>query len=328
VATREVVASWPTGEPVVIDDAMRAITLRVIMQTVFGVDGASQSGDLAALLTDMLGLGATPLALVAPLIPEKLRPRSQRWRRFLDDVRGIRARLGEVIVRTRASATLAERTDVLAILAQARDEDGQPMEDEEICDELITLLLAGHDTTAAALSWTVGEILNHPEIQERLTSEVSSAGVQRDYLEAVVKESLRHRTIVPLVVRRLKASLTVGGFELPVGLSVAPCNHLVHHRRDLYPDPQAFQPERFLTRKYGPYEWFPFGGGDRRCLGMAFAFVELKVVLETVFGTLRLERAAAPNARPARRGVLLVPKGGTSVVVRERLERQPAQAVA
>ncbi len=332
-ATLDVTALWPRGEPVIIDASTREITLRVIMQAVFGVEEAGQFEALARLLTDMLGTTATPLALVAPLIPEGMRSRFARWQKFLADAARARAQLAELVARGRASspAALAGRPDVLAILLQARDAEGEPMDDEEICDELITLLLAGQDTTAAALSWAVREILDHPEVARRLTAEVTSGDPGRhDYLDAVVKETLRHRTIVPLVVRRLKAPLSLGGFELPAGISVAPCNHLVHHRADLYPKPEAFRPKRFLERKYSPFEWFPFGGADRRCLGMAFAMAEMKVVLQTLFSTLSLENrpGSTEQVRPTRRGVLLVPKVGTTVVVRDRLAAPPIQAVA
>jgi cytochrome P450 len=330
--TLDVIDRWPTRQVVTIDESMREITLRVILQTVFGVNDQEQFQILTNLIHDMLAETVTPFVLVGPLIPEGLRHWSPRWARFLQNVSQLRERVGGIIARSRSSPDLAKRSDVLAILLQARDEDGQPMDDDEICDELITLLLAGHDTTAAALSWAVREILSSPSALRRIVDEVapakradfSAAQLARlEYLDAAIKESLRLRTVVPLVLRLLKAPLSLGPCELPAGARVAPCMHLVHHRSDLYADPGVFRPERFLERKYGPGEWFPFGGGNRRCLGMAFSLYEMKVLLSTLFSSLELELVGEAAVRPARRGVLLTPKGGTKVIV---LNRSPPTA--
>ena len=325
--TFEVIDRWPTGQVVTIDESMREITLRVILQTVFGVNDKEQFQVLTDLIHNMLAETVTPFVLLGPLIPERLRHWSPRWARFLQNVHQLRTRLGEIISRSRASPDLAKRSDVLAILLLARDEDGQPMDDEEICDELMTLLLAGHDTSAAALSWAVREILASPSVLRRIVDEVapaqrsdfSAAELARlEYLDAAIKEALRLRTVVPLVLRLLKAPLSLGSWELPAGARVAPCMHLVHHRSDLYPDPAVFRPARFLERKYGPSEWFPFGGGNRRCLGMAFSLYEMKVLLWTLFSSFELKLVGEATVRPTRRGVLLTPKGGTKVIVLDR----------
>jgi cytochrome P450 family 110 len=325
--TLDVIDRWPTGQVVTIDESMREITLRVILHTVFGVNDNGQFQVLSDLIQNMLAETVTPLVLFGPLIPEGLRHLSPRWTRFLRNVNQLRALLSEIISRSRSSENLAKRSDVLAILLQARDEDGQPMVDEEICDELITLLLAGHDTTAAALSWAVREILSSPRVLHRIVDEVAPARHSDfsaaelagfEYLDAAIKETLRLRTVVPLVVRLLKAPFSLGPWELPAGVRIAPCMHLVHHRSDLYPDPAVFRPARFLEKKYGPCEWFPFGGGNRRCLGMAFSLYEMKVLLSTLFSSLKLELVGEATVRPTRRGVLLTPKGGTKVIVLDR----------
>jgi len=325
--TLDVIDRWPTGQVVTIDESMREITLRVILQTVFGVNDKEQFQALTDLIRDMLAETVTPLVLFGPLIPERLRHWSPRWAHFLQNANQLRARIGEIVSHSRASPDLTKRSDVLAILLQARDEDDQPMEDEEICDELITLLLAGHDTSAAALSWAVREILASPSALRRIVDEVapaersdfSAAELARlEYLDAAIKEALRLRTVVPLTVRLLKAPLSLGSRELPAGARVAPCMHLVHHRSDLYPDPAVFRPERFLEKKYGPYEWFPFGGGNRRCLGMAFSLYEMKVLLSTLFANLELKLVGEATVHPTRRGVLLTPKRGTNVIVLDR----------
>ncbi|HUB09386.1 MAG TPA: cytochrome P450 [Myxococcales bacterium] len=327
--TLEEIGRWPLGRPLTVDASMREITLQVILKTVFGLEAEAGSRELIERLQEMLDMAVTPLAIVAPLVPEWLRPRFRRWRVFLENVTAVRARLREAIARGRAAADLGQRPDVLAILLQARDESGRPMDDEEVVDELMTLLLAGYDTTAASLSWAVRDILETPEAERKIRAELAAApGGRLEYLEAACKETMRHRTVVPLVNRLLKAPLTLGGFELPAGVRVCPAIHLVHRRTDLYPDPDAFRPERFLERKFGPYEWLPFGGGDRRCLGMAFALAEMKAVLAELFSTLKLELADETPAKATRRGILLVPKGGTRVVVRERLAPAPERAVA
>jgi cytochrome P450 len=327
--TLNAINRWPIGRAVAIDHSLREITLGVILQTVFGVDDNEQFHALSDLIHNMLRETVTPLVLLGPLIPERFRRLSPRWVRFLRNANQLRARLGEIVARSRSSENLEERSDVLAILLQARDEDGQPMDDVEICDELITLLLAGHETSAAALSWAVREILASQRARQRVLEEVvaparldfGAAELARfEYLDAAIKEVLRLRTVVPLVLRLLKVPTSIGPLELPAGTAVAPCMHLVHHRPDLYPEPDVFRPERFLGTKYAPSEWFPFGGGNRRCLGMAFSLYEMKVLLATLFSSLELELVGEASARPKRRGVLLTPKGGTSIIVRARLE--------
>ena len=203
---------------------------------------------------------------------------------------------------------------MLSLLVQARHEDGAPMGDDELRDELMTLLVAGHETTATALSWAIERLVRHPHAWRRLREEAVS-GDGDAYADAVCKETLRLRPVVPLVVRRVHAPVTVGGVDLPAGVTAVPCIHLVHRRPDVYPEPDRFRPERFLERPAGTYTWFPFGGGTRRCLGAAFALFEMRTVLRVVAAQAELRPARPEPERVGRRSITLVPARGGEVVV-------------
>jgi cytochrome P450 len=204
--------------------------------------------------------------------------------------------------------------DILSLLLEARDEDGEGLTDLELRDELMTLLLAGHETTASALSWTLERLVRHPEMLDRLEAEVR-AGESEEYLDAVIKETLRLRPVVPAVGRYLTAPLEIGPHVLPEGVYVNLSIVLLHRRPDLYPDPLAFRPERFLERPAGTYEWIPFGGGVRRCLGASFALFEMKVVLREILEHLRLERVAGQDEPVGRRAITFTPKRGGRIQV-------------
>ena len=210
-----------------------------------------------------------------------------------------------LIAERRDAPDLAQRDDILSMLLLARDEEGEPMSDVELRDELMTLLVAGHETTATSLAWAVERLVRHPGGLERLAGDAA-------YADAVTKEILRLRPVVAIVLRRLLAPLEVGGHELPAGATVAPCILLVHRREDVYPEPDAFRPERFLDRAPGTYSWIPFGGGVRRCLGAAFAQVEMQVVLQTLAESVRLEAVGGAEA-VRRRGITLAPARGGQV---------------
>jgi cytochrome P450 len=221
--------------------------------------------------------------------------------------------LYDEIARRRADPGLAEREDILSLLLQAAHEDGRPMSDVELRDELVTLLVAGHETTATALSWALERLVRHPEKLVRLRDEVRAG--EDDYLDAVVKETLRLRPVLPLVVRMLTEPVEIGDYLLPKGTRVAPCIYLVHRREDVYPQPHAFRPERFLEQPAGTYTWIPFGGGVRRCLGASFALFEMKQVLGALVGGLQIEAARPESERVRRRQITLAPSRGGEVVV-------------
>jgi cytochrome P450 len=215
---------------------------------------------------------------------------------------------------------------VLDDLLAATHEDGTPLGDREVRDALITVLIAGHDTTALALSWALSEIAGHPEVVDRLADElrrVTGGGPPEaghlptlEYLEGTIRESLRLRPVAPFVVRKTVRPFAVGGREYPTGVVLCPCSYLVHRREELYPDPSRFRPERFLERKFGAHEWFPFGGGNRVCLGMPFALYEMKVLLATLLSEVRPSRPAGARSRARRYGIVLGPDDGGRVIIR------------
>jgi len=247
------------------------------------------------------------MVAIAALGPEH--PRIQAL--FARELRAVDAELLRLVAARRAAgdAALAARDDVLSMLLLARDEDGRGLSDRELRDELMTLLVAGHETTATALSWAVERLLRHPEKMDRLASG------DEEYLDAVCKETLRLRPVIPIVARRLVEPMTIGGHDLPAGVTVAPCIHLVHRREDVYPDPRAFRPERFLEKPAGTYTWIPFGGGVRRCIGASFALQEMQIVLRAIVERTRLRAADPASERVTRRSITLVPDRGAEVVV-------------
>jgi cytochrome P450 len=305
-ATERAVASWPADEPFALRPHTQAITLEVIVRAVFGLEGEADTARLRVLLGRMLAyLTSRPaLLILATLGPDPPVLRRLMRRRHLDPVD---RELYALIAARRAAPDLAERDDVLSTLLQARGENGEAMTDAELRDELLTLLVAGHETTATSLAWAVERLVRHPGGLARLAGDP-------EYADAVVKEVLRLRPVVALVVRRLKEPLEIAGRELPAGTTVAPCILLVHRRPDVYPEPEAFRPERFLGSAPGTYTWIPFGGGVRRCLGAAFAQVEMQVVLQTLAESARVE-AVGPAEGVRRRGIMLAPARGGQVRV-------------
>ncbi len=313
------VARWPRGEPFAVRDSMQAITLEVILRVVFGVEERERLERLAAPLRQLLDAAVQPrrLLLLQFTSSERPRPRSP-WGRMKRMMAPAEAIIYEEIAARRAALAAGEegRDDILSLLLEARDEDGAPMTDQELRDELVTLLVAGHETTATALSWTLEQLTRAPEALARLEREAAAGWADGTaYLDAVITESLRLRPVVPAVVRKLQAPMALGGWELPAGVNIAPSIWLMHHDPGLYPDPHAFRPERFLGRRPGTYEWIPFGGGIRRCLGASFALYEMRVVLQAILAGARLQPTTAPRARVARRFVTFTPADGARIAV-------------
>jgi cytochrome P450 len=303
-ATERAVATWPAGEPFALRPHTQAITLEVIMRAVFGVEGGEAMARLRGPLKRFVDWAGNPGALVMVAMLGFEHP---IVRRLLEDryLGPLDRELYALIAERRRAGDLAERDDVLSTLLLARDEDGEPLSDLELRDELMTLLTAGHETTATSLAWAVERLVRHPGGLERLAGDPA-------YVEAVVKEILRLRPVIALVLRRLLEPLEVGGHELPAGTTVAPVILLVHSREDVYPEPDAFRPERFLGQPPGTYSWIPFGGGVRRCLGAAFAQVEMQTVLQTLAESVSLE-AVGGSESVRRRGITLAPARGGRV---------------
>ena len=309
LAERDIV-SWPRGEPFRLHPHTQDVTMRIIVEAVFGVTEAGRSERMREALKEFVEWGTSP--------------RQIAYLSFMD-VDGIensfffkraRAKVDAVVYdeirHAREREDLDEREDILSLLLQARHEDGSSMSDEELRDELMTLLLAGHETTATSLAWAIERLVRHPEAMDRLVTEAREGGTE--YAEAVCKETLRMRPVLPIVARLLKQDAEIGGRLLPEGVIVAPNIYLVQHREDVYPDPRRFRPERFLEGQGGTYSWIPFGGGIRRCIGASFALFEMRIVLQAIARSVEL-RAAQPRSEPVgRRSITLTPRHGAQVV--------------
>lgn len=310
IAEDEIVR-WPRGVPVRLHPRMQALTLEVILHLVFGLERGQSMDRLRQALQRMLALTTHAAAQLFLLLVGPQKMRTALTHRLLAEVDRL---LYEEIATRRRQADLDTRTDVLSMLLKARHEDGNPMGDQEIRDELITLLLAGHETTASGLAWAVERIIRHPDVHSRLLDEAQADDGQR-YVDAVVKETLRMRPVLALVSRRLTEPMEFGGFSLPAGVKVAPSIYLMHRRPDIYPDPEEFRPERFLDNRAGTYTWIPFGGGVRRCLGATFAECEMRIVLGALFATTRVRPVDAKSEPIHRRSITQVPGRGTTVVL-------------
>ena len=316
IADRSIDA-WPSGRSFPVHARLQDMTLEVILRVVFGATDEAWLFRLRSAVIEALALMD---------VGNPLRPIRAWWRlgRVRRDIRGM---LSDEIRHRRAEGT-EERTDVLSMLIAARDEDGLPMRDHEVRDELFTLLAAGHETTATSLAWAIHRLLTHPDVLETARGEVAAAigdgpcpppptaeqiaGLA--YLDAVIKETARLHPVVPIVVRQLETDHAVGSARLPAGCVAAPCIYLVHRRPDLWPEPNAFDPDRFLETRPDPYAFFPFGGGVRHCLGAAFATYEMKIVLARVLSRVTLRPAPDYVLRVVRRGLALAPSSGLPVV--------------
>jgi cytochrome P450 len=301
----------PLGEPFPIHTSMEAMTLTVILQAVFGIEDLDRRMELERLIPLLMG---SPV-LVWPPLAFDLGPYSPR-RSFLELRSTIDAMLYDEIEHRRIDPRLEERDDVLSMLILARDEKGEGMTDYELRDQLVTLLLAGHETTAAALAWTFERLLRNPAVLGRVRASLAEG--DEKYLECTIKEALRSRPVVPYSLRRLSAPMEVGGYSVPAGAILGMSTILTHSRSDLYPEPGAFRPERFLEGGPDTYTWIPFGGGVRRCLGATFAIFEMKQILKRVLARCELVAPDSRPERPAKHFVTYRPKRGTRVVLRER----------
>jgi cytochrome P450 family 135 len=311
--------SWPLGEEFPIHTRMQAVTLEVILRVVFGVSSGPRLERLRGMLGTVLQETASPGRQVLGLVLQRFGGRGM-FAHFERELREVDELLMAEIAEHRERPDLAEREDILSLLMLAEFEDGTRMEDRELRDQLMTLLLAGHETTATALAWTFDLLLRHPVELARLRE--SLAAGEEDYLRATISESLRLRPVIPLAGRRLAKDLVADGTMLPAGTDVTPAIWLTHTRPDLYPEPFAFRPERFLEDGPDTYAWIPFGGGVRRCIGAAFAEFEMRIVLREVLTRCELRKANPQPERTGRRNITLSPKEGTPVVV---TDRQPAR---
>ena len=324
--TLEAVRAWPLDAPFPALPTLRRITLRVILRTALGLVPGPEMDRYEYKIETFLSNGRQRYALVLMTIIPIDRLSGSRWVPLFRQLTDLDDDLFALIAARRRGERPPSGENVLDDLLAATHEDGSPLDDREVRDALITILIAGHDTTALALSWALVDIVPRPEVVDRLADElkrVTGGGPPEaehlpalEYLDAAIRESLRRSPVAPFVVRKTVRPFAAGGREYPAGVVLCPCSYLVHRRDDLYPEPDRFRPERFLERKYGPHEWFPFGGGNRVCLGMPFALYEMKVVLATLFTQVRMARPAAARSRARRYGLVLGPDDGARVVVR------------
>ena len=332
--TEREVAGLPRDEPFALHPHTQRLTLEIILRAAFGLDPGPRLDALRERLGAMLVFGDSPSSLMVPpkdSVMEKVMQRVGPWKQFLKIQAEADKLIFEQIEERRRSQE--GRDDILSMLLEARHEDGAPMTDQELRDELMTLLVAGHETTASTLAWAFSQLPRHPEALERLTEEVRNGNTQAgtgggEYLDATINETMRHRPVLPNTQPRLvKKPIDVGGWEYPEGVCLVANAYLLHHDEDVYPDPYVFRPERFLDEAPGTYTFIPFGGGRRRCLGASFAMVEMRLVLRAVLSVCDLRAATGGTELAARRNITVRPAGGARAVLRER-ERAPVAASA
>jgi cytochrome P450 family 110 len=331
--TEDVISQWQVGQPFVLRPYMQEISLRVILRAVFGLDTGDRYQQLKQKLSALLEVTSSRFGFATSFFPILQRdlgawsPGGQfiRFKQQIDQ-------LLYAEIHDRRNQPDADRTDILSLLLAARDAAGQPMSDEELRDELITLLVAGHETTATAITWAMYWLHRHPAVRHELLTELNTLGSEPEpmaiarlpYLNAVCSETLRIYPVGFIAeIRIAKAPIQVMGYDFEPEAHLVPCVYLSHHRDDLYPDSKQFKPERFLDRQFSPFEFFPFGGSNRRCIGAAFALFEMKLVLATILSRYQLTLANQRPVVPVRRGVTIAPQGGVKMVVTARSSSQP-----
>jgi cytochrome P450 len=313
---------WPLDRAFALAPAMQAITLDVIMSGIFGVEGKPAAGTpergLREAIRRAAALSTQPFAQLLELLDVG---RSEPVGLLRQVVAWIDRYVYAIIAERRRAHDGGERNDILSLLLEARHEDGSPMSDEELRDELLTLVLAGHETTANSLAWAFERLVRTPDAYARLREEVRASdgdGAQGSYVEATIHEAMRSRPVIPIIGRRVEVPWQLGEWHLPAGTAVLVSILLLHHRPDVYPDPFSFRPERFLGAKPGTYTWIPFGGGIRRCLGAALAMAEQRVVLSAVARRTDMSVADPEPEHARHRNVTMIPARGARVVMHSR----------
>jgi cytochrome P450 len=308
--------TWPLGEDFALHPRMQAVTLEVILRVVFGVSEGTRLQRLRGLLRNLLSETSAPATQLLALLSSRVGGASRVMGKFEATMKEVDELLYAEIAEHRRREDLEDRDDILSALILARFDDGEGMTDTDLRDQLMTLLLAGHETTATALAWTFDLLLRHPAPLQHLHDSLEEG--EDGYLRATITESLRLRPVVPLAGRRLAKELVADGLTLPAGTDVTPAIWLAHTREDSYPEPFAFRPERFLEDGPDTYAWIPFGGSVRRCIGGAFAEFEMRIVLREVLTRCELHKSDPAPERVARRNVTLSPRDGTRVVLTAR----------
>jgi cytochrome P450 len=318
-ATEREIDSWPQGRPFALAQRMQAITLDVIMGGIFGIEGVPARGTperrLRAAVKYLAEVSAWRVAKLGELMNLGHEEPVGLTRQGV----AILNRCTYPVIEARRQAEdLEQRTDILSLIMRARTEDGEPLTDRELRDELLTLVLAGFETTANSLAWTWERLLRTPAAYERLRDAVRSDEQADEHVEATILEGMRSRPVIPVIGRRVAVPWRLGDYAVPADTPVMMSILLVHHREDLYPEPFAFRPERWLDHKPGTYEWIPFGGGTRRCLGAALAMAEQRVVLKAMAARLDLEADRPEPEHAQHRNVTMIPARGARAVLRSR----------
>lgn len=317
--TEREIERWPVGQPFALAPKMQAITLEVIMSGIFGIEGHPARGTaehrLRATIKQLASASTSPLALLGELANLGRTEPVGLTRRAV----GLLDRATYPVIEARRQADdLGERGDILSLLLRATSEDGEQLTDHELRDELLTLVLAGFETTANSLAWTWERLVRTPAAYERLRDAVRSETESAEHVEAAIIEGMRSRPVIPIIGRRVAVPWQLGEYVVPAGQAVSMSILLVHHREDLYPDPFSYRPERWLGRTPGTYEWLPFGGGTRRCLGAALAMAEQRVVLEAMTRRLDMQADRPEPEHAQHRNVTMIPGRGARVLVTER----------
>jgi cytochrome P450 family 110 len=324
--TEKFANQWQIGQPFIARSAMQKISLEVILKIVFGLSEGERYQQLKPLLTAWLDMTDSPLrsSMLFLHFLQKDWGSWTPWGRMKQRQRQVHDLLQAEIIEKRTKQDEKLNGDVLSLMMAARDENGQAMSDAELRDELLTMLFAGHETTATTLAWAFYQIHQHPDVLEKLLYELDSLGdnpnpmeiAQLPYLTAVTQETLRMYPVIPILFPRIaKSAIKIGGYEFDAETTFMPSIYLVHYREDLYPHAEQFKPERFLERQYSAWEYLPFGGGSRRCLGYALALLEMKLVLATVLSKYQLTLAEDKPVKAQRRGFTLAPTGGVRMVM-------------
>jgi cytochrome P450 len=321
------ISTWRDGEPFALRDTCQDIALDLILRTIFGVEDPDEMRELGEALLRMMEVVESPVGSLGLIPALRFDFPGSPWRRFLRLRAAVDVQVYRAIARRRSQHGQG-RTDMLSMMIASKDENGVAMTDAELRDELITMMVAGHETTATGVCWAFERMFATPRVYEQVQREVRSVcggeppspdQLNRlEYLDAAIKEALRMRPVLALVARKLHAPLVFGKYEVPAGWIVAPSMYLTHHNPDAYPEPMEFRPERFLGVRPDPYAWFPFGGGSRRCLGLPFALYEMKVVIATILSRKQLSLAQRAPVRVQRRVITLVPSEGLRVTCASR----------
>ena len=335
--TEQVGSKWQPQNSFLASKAMQEITLEVILHAVFGLSEGERYQQIKPLLAHLLDLTGSPIRaslMFFPWLQQDLGAWSP-WGKFVRQRKQVYELLQAEIDQRRSQPKITGN-DVLSLMLLARDEDGQPMTDKELQDELMTMLAAGHETTATALTWALYWVYKLPAVKEKLLQELDSQEDDTDplaiarlpYLSAVCNETLRIYPILPIPTPRIsRTSVEIAGRQFEPETYLVPCIYLVHHREDIYPEPKQFKPERFLERQFSSSEFIPFGGGNRRCLGYALAMLEMKLVLATILTNYELALASDRPVKPQRRGVTLATNTGIPLILQGKKQKKKSKPI-